>query len=248
MRIAVAGASGTVGRQVAGVAAARGHEVVGLSRSAGVDVVTTEGLDAAIAGSDVVIDVLNASSILRQPAVAFFSATTRNLLAAEARAGIGHHVALSIVGIDGVEAGYYAGKLAQERLVATAAVPWSLLRATQFHDFAALWLRQTRRGRLALVPAGLLRPVDAGEVAERLIAAAEAGPAGRLRDLTGPQDERLADMVRRLASAEGDPVRPVELRLPGAYWRALRSGVLRGHDDADRGTVPFAEWLRRRTA
>ncbi|HEY8319650.1 MAG TPA: 3-beta hydroxysteroid dehydrogenase, partial [Amnibacterium sp.] len=166
----------------------------------------------------------------------------------EARAGIGHHVALSIVGIDGVDAGYYAGKLAQERMVTAGAVPFSLLRATQFHEFGDRFLRMARLGPVAVVPAGLLRPVAAREVAERLVCAAEDGPAGRLRDLAGPRDERLAGMVRELAAAEGDPVRPIELRLPGAFWRSLRSGVLRGGPDADRGEQTFEEWLAIRRA
>ncbi|HEV7624414.1 MAG TPA: NAD(P)H-binding protein [Amnibacterium sp.] len=248
MRIAVAGATGTVGHHVVRIAGERGHDVVPLSRATGVDVATSAGLDAALRGVEALVDGLNAPSILKQPAVAFFTATTRNLLAAERRAGVRHHVALSVVGIDGVEAGYYAGKLAQERLVTASAVPFSLLRVTQFHEFAELVLRQARRGRFAIVPAALLRPIAASEVAERLVRAVEAGPGGRLRDLTGPQDERLADLVRRLAAAEGDPVRPLEVRLPGTYWRALRSGVLRGGHDADRGIVPFDEWLAARTA
>lgn len=248
MRIAVAGATGTVGHLVVRVAEERGHEVVPLSRSAGVDVVTTQGLDAALRGADAVVDVLNTPSVLRQPAVAYFEATTRNLLAAEVRAGIGHHVALSIVGIDGVDAGYYAGKLAEERRVAAGPVPFSLLRATQFHEFADRFLRMARLGRLALVPVGLLRPVAASEVAARLVHAAEDGPGGRLNDLAGPRDELLTGMVGRLAAAEGDPVRPVELRLPGPFWRGLRSGVLRGGPDADRGVEPFDAWLAARTA
>ncbi len=247
MRIAVAGATGTVGRQVARVAAERGHEVVPLSRSTGQDAVTSVGLVAALRGVEAVVDVLNTPSVLKQPAAAFFTATTRNLLAAEQRAGVPHHVVLSIVGIDGVDAGYYAGKLAQERLVTASAVPFSLLRATQFHEFADRFLRQARRGRFALVPAGLLRPVAASEVAERLVGAVEAGPGGRLADLTGPRDEQLTSLVERLAAAEGDPVRPVELRLPGAFWRAMRSGVLRGGPDADRGVITFDEWLAART-
>lgn len=243
----VAGATGTVGRHVVRIAGERGHDVVPLSRSSGQDAITSVGVVAALAGADAVVDVLNASTVLKQPAVAFFTATTRNLLAAESRAGVAHHVALSIVGIDGVEAGYYAGKLAQERLVTASAVPFSLLRATQFHEFADRFLRQARRGRFAVVPAGLLRPVAASEVGDRLVRAVEAGPGGRLPDLAGPRDEQLTSLVERLAAAEGDAVRPLELRLPGAFWRALRSGVLRGGPDADRGEITFDEWLAART-
>ncbi|HEY0374535.1 MAG TPA: NAD(P)H-binding protein [Amnibacterium sp.] len=248
MRIVVAGGTGTVGRHVVRVAVERGHDVVPVSRATGVDAISGLGLDAAVRGADAVVDALNAPSILKQPAVAYFRATTRNLLAAEARAGVAHHLALSVVGIDGLDTAYYAGKLAQERLVTASTVPFSLLRATRFHEFAEVLLRQTRRGRFAIVPAGLLRPIAASEVAERLVQAAEDGPGGRLRDLAGPRDERQADLVRRVALAEGEPVRLIEVRLPGAYWRAQRSGVLCGGPDADRGTITFEAWLAARTA
>jgi uncharacterized protein YbjT (DUF2867 family) len=247
MRIAIAGATGTVGQHVARIATERGHEVVPLSRSAGQDAVTGAGLDAALTGSDAVIDVLDAPEPRKKAAVAFFTATTRNLLAAERRAGIGHHVTLSIVGIDGLHVGYYAGKLAQERLVAEGRTPYSVLRATQFHEFAERYLHGPK-SRFAVVPVTELRPVAASEVGAALVTAAEGPAAGRLRDLTGPRDEELDDMVHRLGVADGTPVHVVRVAPPGRLGRAQRSGVLRGGDGADRGTIGFAEWLASRGA
>ncbi|NKF30926.1 NAD-dependent epimerase/dehydratase family protein, partial [Pseudomonas sp. BGM005] len=128
MRIAVAGGTGVVGRHTVAAAQAAGHDVVVLSRSAGVDVITGVGLDTALQGVGAVIDVTNTTTLSATKAVAFFERATRTLLAAEESAGVEHHVALSIVGIDGIDASYYAGKLAQERAVAAGSVPFTIAR------------------------------------------------------------------------------------------------------------------------
>jgi uncharacterized protein YbjT (DUF2867 family) len=247
MRIVVAGGTGTVGRHVGRIAEQRGHDVVPLSRGSGHDLVSGAGLDEALSGASAVIDVANIVSLSAKRSVAFFSAVTRNLLAAEARTGVGHHVALSIVGIDAIDVGYFAGKLAQERMLATGGVPYSLLRATQFHGFAGQVVPRGRLGPLVMVPAAPIRPVAEFEVAAALVSAVEAGPQGRLPDLAGPRDEQLVDMVRRLLRAEGSRLRPVEVSLPGAYWRGTGSGALRGGADAARGAITFDEWLNERT-
>jgi uncharacterized protein YbjT (DUF2867 family) len=243
MRIVVAGGTGTVGRHAVEVARERGHEVVVLSRAAGQDVEAGAGLAGPLDGADAVVDVASVTTTAQKRSVAFFSAVTRNLLDAEKRASVAHHVALSIVGIDGIDAGYYAGKLAQERLVAGGGVPYTLLRATQFHEFAPQVLAQASFGRLAAVPRALVRPVSAREVGARLVELAEGAPAGRARDLSGPRDESLVDMVRRMRAHDGDRGPTAELRLPGTYWRGLASGALRGADDAQRGRITFDDWL-----
>ncbi|NUT57281.1 MAG: NAD(P)H-binding protein, partial [Agromyces sp.] len=136
MRIAVAGGTGTVGRHAVEAARGRGHEVVVLTRSNGIDLVSGTGLDEALRGVDVVIDASNLVSTSAKKTSAFFTTVTRNLLAAEERAGVRHHVSLSIVGVDRAPYGYYAAKIAQERAVEAGAVPWTILRAMQFHEFA----------------------------------------------------------------------------------------------------------------
>ena len=136
MRIAIAGGTGTVGRPTVDAAHAAGHETVVLTRSSGVDLVSGEGLDAALDGVDAVVDLANITTLSADEATRFFSAATGNLVAAAQRAGVRHVVLLSIVGIDRMPHDYYAGKLAQERVVEASPVPWTIVRATQFHEFA----------------------------------------------------------------------------------------------------------------
>jgi len=248
MRVVVPGGTGTIGRHVVRLLAESGHDAVPLSRRTGSDVEAGVGLTEALQGADAVIDATSTVTASRRRAVRFFSAVTRNLLAAEARAGVGQHVAVSIVGIDRIDAGYYGGKLAQERLIETGDRPYSLLRVAQFHEFAGQVLARGRIGRLAIVPAALIRPIAAAEVASALVAAVEAGPQGRLRDLVGPRDERLADLVRRLVRADDLGLQVIEVSPPGRFWRGTRSGVLRGGPDAHPGAIGFDEWLEERAA
>lgn len=244
MRIAVAGGTGTVGRYVAAAAARRGHTVVVLSRRDGVDVLGGAGLEAALDGADVVVDVLNRTTLSAREATAFFATTTRHLLAAGARAGVRHHVALSVVGIDGIDASYYAGKLAQERLLAGSARPHTVARATQFHELAAQVAARTTVGRLTAVPRTRCRPVAAAEVAEHLLDVAEADPVGRAPDLVGPREETLAAMVARMAHHDGLHRRVLDVPVPGRYGTGLASGALRGGDGPRReGRTTFEEWL-----
>ena len=183
MNIAVAGGTGTVGRHVVRIARARGHRVVSLSRAEGVDLVDGNGLAEALSGVDTVIDVANTQTLNGKKSVVFFTAVTGNLLQQGKAAGVRHHVALSIVGADKAAAGYYAGKLAQEKLVRDSDLPWTILRATQFHEFAEQMLQRSSLGPLVLVPRMATQPVAAREVAEALVDAAEAGPRGRAADL-----------------------------------------------------------------
>lgn len=242
MKIAIAGATGTVGQYVVSTARARGHLVVPLSRTTGVDLLTGGEVRGALDGVDTVVDVTNRTTLSAARSRRFFETVTRNLLAAEADAGVGHHVALSIVGIDAIDASYYAGKLAQERVVATGSVPWTIARAGQFHEFAGQLLAGMS-GPLAIMPRALTRPVAARDVARHLVDLAEGPPRGRATDLVGPRDEILADLARRQLAHDGIRRRVVEVRLPGAYGRGLASGSLRGGRDRAETTTTFEEWL-----
>jgi uncharacterized protein YbjT (DUF2867 family) len=244
MRIAVAGGTGMVGRRITEAARERGHDTVVLSRSEGVDVLAGQGLAAALEGADVVIDALNIATQSARRATDFFTTTSRNLLEAEERVGAAHHITLSIVGIDAADAAYYAGKLAQERLVGASAQPHTIARAAQFHEFAGQISAQTTLGPFTLAPRLLARPVAAREVAEHLVDIAEDGPARRAADLVGPEDHTLAAMIRRQNAHDGISRRVLELRLPGTYWRGLASGALRGDPRTARiGEMTFEEWL-----
>ncbi|GAA1134361.1 SDR family oxidoreductase [Nocardioides aquiterrae] len=242
MRLAVAGGTGLVGRLVVEEAAARGHEVVVLARSAGTDLTTGTGLAQRLAGVEAVVDATNHVSQKRAEAEAFFGGVTRHLLDAEAAAGVGHHVVLSIVGIDDVDTGYYAGKRLQERLVAEGPLPWTVLRATQFHEFAEQALGFARVGPFSLVPRMLSQPVAAREVAAHLVDLAEAGPAGRAPELAGPERHQMTDLARRVARGR----RVVPVPLPGKAGRAMRAGALCPAGAGPRGRLTFEEWLAAR--
>ena len=242
MRLAVAGGTGLVGRLVVEEAAARGHEVVVLARSRGVDLTTGAGLGERLAGVEAVVDTTNHVSQKRAESEAFFGGVTRHLLDAGAAAGVRHHLVLSIVGIDDVDTGYYAGKRLQERLVVEGPVPWTILRATQFHEFAEQALGFVRVGPFSLVPRMLSQPVAAREVAGHLVGLAEAGPSGRAPDLAGPERHDMVDLARRVAGGR----RVVPVPLPGKAGRAMRTGALCPAGDGPRGRVTFEEWLAAR--
>lgn len=242
-RIAVAGATGVVGRLVVEAVRAAGDEAVPISRSGGVDVTRAEGLAAAIEGCDAVVDVTSIGTLQTRAAIEFFATATRNLLAAERDAGVPHHVALSIVGAAESTSGYYAGKAEQERLVMAADERWSLLRATQFHEFAAQTLARGRTLGVYLGPKMRCRPVAAAEVAAALAGIAAGEPAGLVPDLAGPSIERMADLMRRLLRARGERGPVLEVRLPGSMGRILADGRLIPGPEAMLGRESFDEWL-----
>lgn len=243
MRIAVAGGTGLVGRMVVDAARERGYDVVVLSRSEGADLTTGAGLVERLTGVDAVIDTTNVTTQKRAEAESFFGGVTRTLLAAEATAGVGHHVALSIVGIDEVDSGYYAGKRLQERVLTEGQVPWTVLRATQFHEFAEQALHFVTVGPFSLVPRMLSQPVAAREVAEALVELAAGEPVGHAPELAGPDRLQMVELARRVSKARGLRRRVVPVRLPGAAGRAMRSGALLPTGDGPRGRVTFDQWL-----
>ena len=242
-RVAVAGGTGVVGRHVVSALRAAGCEPVVLARSTGVDLLTGRGLDEALRGVRAVVDVSNVATQRRSAAVGFFSAATSALLAAGARAGVRHHVVLSIVGVDRVDTGYYAGKRAQERLVSAGEVPWTVLRATQFHEFTEQVLAIVR-GPVAPVPAMRVQPVAAREVGEHLADLVLAAPVGRAPELAGPEVHELPDLVRRLLRARGSRRLVLPLRGPTAASRAVTGGALLPTGAGPRGRQPFDDWLR----
>lgn len=254
MDIAVAGGTGMLGRHVVAELARRGHDVRVLSRRPpdtpvpgtthhAVDLVSGAGLRDALAGADAVIESANTPGTGRQ-ATPMLVEGTRRLLAAEAREQVGHHVAISIVGIDAVAFSYYEAKLAQERLVEQGPVAWSIVRATQFHALLDWVFTATARARLVPANRFAMAPVDPRFVAGVLADAAEAGPGGRLAPVAGPQAAPLRDLAREWAQARGRRVRPIALPLPRGNRRALLAGALVPGDDAITGGPGFGAWLR----
>ena len=244
MHVAVAGGTGLVGTLVVAAARRAGHTTTVLSRSHGVDLVGGSGLADLLAGVDCVVDVANAPGLSRSASVSFFQTATGNLLRAEQDTGVAHHVALSIVGIDRVPSGYYAGKLAQEQLIDDGPVPWTVLRATQFHEFPGQLLTQLKGPGFLPVPKMRSATVAAVEVAQRLVQIVESGaPAGFAPELAGPEVHEMPDLVRRLLRARGSRRPVIGVRLPGRAGAAMASGGLLPLTTAPRGRQTFAQWL-----
>ena len=243
MRVAVMGATGRIGRYTVDALMQSGHETVPISRSTGVDAYTGAGLDEALVDVDVVVDVSNTRSQGETGIVDFFGTVSGNLLAAEDRAGVGHHVLLSIVGIDHHQnVPHYAGKREQERRVTAGPIPWSVVRATQFHDFAAMVAGWTLRDGTATIAPLLVQPIAQQEVGEMLAEIATGAPLGRPIDIAGPETQDLVDMARRTFAARGQEVRLVPT-WRGPFDSSMAGEVLLPADGARLGTVTFEDWL-----
>ncbi|MBB5935173.1 SDR family oxidoreductase [Streptomyces zagrosensis] len=243
MRIAVAGATGNVGALTVAALERDGHDVVRISRSLGVDLSTGEGLDEALTGVEAVVDATNGAATDRAEAVAYFGASTRNLLAAEERAGVHHHLLLSIAGANRVEGNaHYAGKREQERLVAAGPVPWTIVPATQFHDFAAMVASWTEQDGVATIAPLLVQPIAPADVADVLAELATGQPQGRYADVAGPEPQDLVDMARRTHEARGHTVQLVPT------WSAIFGLTMAGEallpgEGARIAPTTFDEWL-----
>lgn len=240
--IAVAGGTGVLGRQVVDAVRRRDLSAVVIARSLGIDLVTGDGLDDALAGVDAVVDVSNVVALRAKPAIAFFEAAGGNLLSAGERAGVRHHVAVSIVGCDRVDMGYYYGKRRQEELVRGGPVPWTIVRATQFHDFAGQLLERSP-GPVKLVPDMLSQPVSARQLAEHVVDVVLGAPAGLAPDVGGPEQHRMPDLARRLVAHRGDRTKVVSLPVPGKAGRQIKGGGLLTGEGAVILPETYDAWL-----
>lgn len=242
MKIAIVGGTGTLGRHVTAELRGRGHEVRALSRHAPeyrVDLTTGAGLDAALSGCEVVVDASNNSS---RTAAATLVEGTRRLLAAGQQAGVAHHVCVSIVGCDRVPMGYYRVKTQQEDVVARAPVPWTIVRATQFHELVAAMLGAAARYRVVPVPRGVLQPVAVAEVAGAVAGVAVGGPLRGRVEVAGPEVTRIRDLATTWRRSAGRRALLVPLPVPGRVGRALRDGALTSARPDVRGNQTFAAW------
>jgi uncharacterized protein YbjT (DUF2867 family) len=243
MRITVAGATGHIGALTVSVLEGRGHDVVRISRSLGVDLLDGEGLDDALSGVQAVVDATNSTATDRAEAVAYFGTSTRNLLASEQRTGVRHHVLLSIVGLDRVEGNaHYAGKREQERLVADGPVPWTIVPATQFHDFAAMVTSWTEQDGVATIAPLLVQPIAPADVADVLAEVAGGEPQARYPDVAGPEPQDLVDMARRTNAVRGHSLRLVP-SWSGLFGPSMAGNVLLPGAGARIAPTTFDEWL-----
>src|SRR5919109_1283697 len=205
MKIVVIGGTGLIGKKVVMNLRQHGHEVVAASPSLGVNTVTGEGLAQALAGAQVVVDVANAPSWEDKAVLAFFEASGRNLLAAEAAAGVGHHIALSVVGTDRLLAsGYFRAKMAQEKLIKASKVPYTIVRATQFFEFVGAIAQSATDGQTVRLPPALMQPIVSDDVAAALAEVAINAPENGMIELAGPEPIRQDELVRRFLRAKQD--------------------------------------------
>jgi uncharacterized protein YbjT (DUF2867 family) len=243
MRIAIAGATGRVGQLTVAALERDGHQTAPISRGTGADAYTGAGLDDALRGVDVVIDTINIPSADEAEIVDFFGTTTGNLLAAGERAGVRHHVLLSIVGIErGQHGPHYAGKREQERLVTEGAVPWSIVRATQFHDFAAMVAGWTLKDGAANIAPLLVQPIDIADVAASLAEIAIGEPLNGKLDIAGPETQDLVDMARRTFAVRGQDVALVPT-WRGMFDLSMSGEALLPGEDARLTPITFGDWL-----
>jgi uncharacterized protein YbjT (DUF2867 family) len=248
MKIVVIGGTGLIGGKLVKLLQAKGHEVLAASPATGVNAVTGDGLAAALAGAEVVVDVANSPSFAPADVLDFFQKSSRNLGRAEREAGVRHHVALSIVGIDRMpDNGYFAAKVAQEALVRQNGVPYSILRATQFMEFmAAIGQSSAVDGTIRLSPA-LIQPVAADDVALALADVTLAPPLNGVAELAGPQAFPLEQAVRRALAATGE-TRPVVSDPQAPYFGSvLAHGSLVPMAEARPrlGAISYDDWLTR---
>lgn len=244
MNIVVIGGTGLIGTKLVSLLRHKGHQVVAASPSTGVNTLTREGLAEAMDGTEVVIDVSNAPSWDDQAVMDFFQTSTRNLLAAEAAAGVRHHVALSIVGSERLPGnGYFRAKVAQEALIEASGVPYSIVRATQFFEFVAGIAQACTEGDAVRVSPALFQPVAADDVVAALADVALGAAANARLEVAGPDKAPLDEMVRSYLRATGDQVSVVADVHARYFGSELDDQSLTAGASARLGRIHFADWL-----
>jgi len=244
MRIVVIGGTGLIGSKLVVALANQGHEVFAASPQSGVDTLTGEGLDEAVEGADVVVDVTNSPSFEADAVLAFFETSTANLLEAELGAGVSHHVALSIVGTERLsEGGYFRGKIAQENLIKDSAFPYTIVRATQFFEFIDGIAERATEANAVHLPPVFFQPIAADEVVAFLARTSTEPPVNGVIEVAGPRPHRLDELVREYLNARGDPRQVVSD--PKARYSGARVSerTLLPDDDATLGVIRFDDWL-----
>jgi uncharacterized protein YbjT (DUF2867 family) len=249
MKIVVIGGSGLIGSKLVDKLRRHGHEAVAADLKTGVNTLTREGLDEALAGAEVVVDVSNAPAWEDAAVMDFFTTSTGNVLAAEAAAGVTHHVALSVVGTERLtESGYFRAKLAQETLIAESSIPYSIVRATQFYEFVERIAADATDGNTVRLPPALIQPMAADDVASGVGRVSVGAPVNGMVEIAGPEQFRLDELIRGALTARNDP-REVVTDPQARYFginpseRALLPGA-----DARLAKTRFSDWLEQQLA
>jgi uncharacterized protein YbjT (DUF2867 family) len=255
MKIVVIGGTGLIGTKLVNNLRQRGQEVVAASPSSGVNTLTGEGLAEALAGAQVVVDVANSPSFEDKPAMDFFETSGRNLLAAEAATGVRHHVALSVVGTDrltgsgpGSLSGYFRAKMAQENLIKASGIPFTIVHATQFFEFAKNIAQSATDGSTVRLSPVLMQPMVSDDVAAAVADVAIGEPVNGMVEIAGPDRIRQDEFVRRFLSANGDPRKVITDVHALYYGIEVNDKSLVPGDKPHLGPTHYEDWLKRSTA
>jgi len=248
MKIVVIGGTGLIGSKVVAKLKQKGHDLLAAAPNTGVNTITGAGLKEAMAGTQVVIDLANSPSFEDKAVLQFFETSGRNVLAAEAAAGVRHHVALSIVGTDRSDNGYFRAKVAQEKLIKASGIPYTIIRSTQFMEFLRGIADSSTDGNIVRIAPGLFQPIAADDVAANVADVALAAPRNGIVEIAGPERAPFDEFVVRYLQAVGDPrevVRDTEARYFGGR---VEEHSLVPLGEARLGRLGFDEWLRRSQA
>jgi uncharacterized protein YbjT (DUF2867 family) len=246
MKIVVVGGTGLIGSKVVNRLRQGGHEVVAASPNTGVNVLTGEGLAEALAGAQVVVDVANSPSFEDRAVLEFFQTAGRNLLAAEAEAGVRHHVALSVVGTERLpESGYFRAKLAQESLIKGSKIPYTIVRATQFFEFVGAIAQSGTVGNTVRLSPALFQPIASADVADAVADVALATPLNGTIEIAGPERAPLDEIVGRFLKANQDSREVIADVHAGYFGAKVNDQTLTAGEGARLGTIRFSDWLDR---
>ena len=249
MKIVVIGGTGLIGSKAVPILRQGGHEVVAASPKTGVNTLTGEGLQEAMAGTQVVIDLASSPSFEDKAVLEFFQTSGRNLLAAEAAAGVRHHVVLSIVGTDRMPGnGYFRAKVAQEKLIVASGIPYTIIRSTQFLEFLGAIAASSAEGSVVRLSPGLFQPIAADDVAAIVADVALAAPRNGIVEIAGPERAPLNEIVARYLKAVGDPREVVSDPEARYFGGRVEERSLVPLGEARLGRIGFDEWLRRSQA
>jgi uncharacterized protein YbjT (DUF2867 family) len=249
MKIVVIGGSGLIGSKLVNILRQRGHEAVAASPASGVNTLTGEGLAEALAGAHVVVDVANSPSFEDKAVLEFFETSGRNLLAAEAAAGVRHHVALSVVGTDLLaESGYFRGKIAQEKIIKAGKIPYTIVHSTQFMEFLGGIAQSGTEGQTVRLSPAFVQPISSDDVAAAMADYTLGAPVNGTVEIAGPEKVRLPDLVQRFLTASGDARKVVADPHARYFGAELQDNTLVPAGKARLGTVRFEDWFSKSQA
>lgn len=249
MKIVVIGGSGLIGSKLVNILRQRGHEAIAASPASGVNTLTGQGLAEVLAGAQVVVDVANSPSFEDKAVLEFFETSGRNLLAAEAAAGVLHHVALSVVGTDLLaESGYFRGKIAQEKLIKAGKIPYTIVHSTQFMEFLGGIAQSGTEGQTVRLSPAFVQPISSDDVAAAMADYTLGAPAKGTVEIAGPEKVRLSDLVQRFLTASGDARKVVADPQARYFGAELQDNTLVPAGKARLGTITFEDWFKSQPA